>query len=149
MKPMAQRDYTLDPDTLAAIVAHTMNRLTCESGETLGMLGETAPSLTDTLTNVLLEQTAMALSLRPSVAEKLNAGLVALAAYTGFEFALRCAAAVIPAPLADHRPAFRRAARESVGMLVECIERGVHAGELARAERPSGGLGNVRAIRDT
>ena len=145
---MAQRDYTFDSDTLAAIVAHTMYRLTCENDEALGTLGETAPSLTDTMTNVLLEQTALALCVKPAVAEKLSAGLVALAAYTGFEFALRCVAAVIPAPLGDHRPAFRRAARESVGMLVECIERGALAGERARAEHPGGGLTNVRAIRD-
>ncbi len=146
---MAQRDYTFDSDTLASIVAHTMYRLTCENDESLGTLGEPAPSLTDTMTNVLLEQTALAFSVKPIVAEKLSAGLVALAAYTGFEFALRCVAAVMPAPLADHRPAFRRAARESVGMLVECIERGTVAGDRVRAERtPSAERTNVRAIRE-
>lgn len=100
-----------DPDGLAAIIAQTFHRMTLVDPKPLETLDEFPSPISETMIKVLIEQTARESGTSEAAIREMCHGREALAAYVGFDFALRCVAAVLVDPLADHRADFQEAAR--------------------------------------
>lgn len=89
-----------------------------EDGETDAVsASDFALPLTESLPRVLLEQTARSFALGPVETASMIGGRLPIAAFAGFDFALRCVAAVIEHPLGDNRSTFREAAFASAAIL--------------------------------
>lgn len=87
--------------------------MTLDEPKPLETLGEFALPITETLIKVLIERPAIAFGASPATVRAMTDGRTALAAYVGFDFAMRCVASVLLNPLGDHREAFEEAARMS------------------------------------
>ena len=125
----------LDPDSVAAIIAQTLHRMTLDDPKPLETLGEFAVPVTETLIKVLIERPAIAFGASPTTVRTMTDGRTALAAYVGFDFAMRCVASVLLNPLGDHRAEFEEAARLSAVALHGDPEIEIHYADAGIDER--------------
>lgn len=109
-----KRSELIDPSTVVALISETMARLATERGSTLS---EAAKPVTETLADVLLREPALTFGLDSAGVDALASGRNELAAFVGFDFAMRCVAIVLGDPFVDHRAAFRSAALSSARIL--------------------------------